>query len=167
MIVPCKAGGARGQHPARVFHTQCDFPGGPLINTPLQRGVGSRSRSVNRFNGLRRAGQTVETVPRHSRPRNTPLKRGVNESHAHALRRPCTTISQNLCKPRGLPRARAECPVWACGNAKPVENRRSVLVAALPRCALSGPVPFGAADKESSAGTQDPLASSVPPCLCG
>jgi hypothetical protein len=51
-----------------------------LINTPLQRGEGCRRESGNRFNGLARPGETVETVSALFGLRGTPLKRSVNET---------------------------------------------------------------------------------------
>lgn len=50
-----------------------------LINTPLQRGGEQQRVFGNRFNGFWRTAETVETVSLPSRPRHTPLKRGVNE----------------------------------------------------------------------------------------
>jgi len=51
-----------------------------LINTPLQRGVWRPKRIRNRFNGFPGMRETVETVSEVLPARNTPLKRGVNES---------------------------------------------------------------------------------------
>jgi hypothetical protein len=51
----------------------------PLINTPLQRGVRTTNERLNRYSGLSRARETVETVALAPTPLITPLKRGVNE----------------------------------------------------------------------------------------
>ncbi len=51
----------------------------PLINTPLLRGVQATRERLNRFSGLSRARETVETVSMVAAPLITPLKRGVNE----------------------------------------------------------------------------------------
>jgi hypothetical protein len=59
----------------------------PLINTPLQRGVGSLMGGANRFNGLPQSAETVKTVSIPALPSITPLKRD-NESHAHVAPTP-------------------------------------------------------------------------------
>ena len=53
---------------------------GLLINTSLQRGVTRDGAVENRFNGLTRMAETVETVLILVRSLFTLLKRGVNES---------------------------------------------------------------------------------------
>jgi hypothetical protein len=54
-----------------------------LIDTPLQRSVGSLMDGANPFNGLTSRAETVKTVSIPALPSITPLKRGANESHAH------------------------------------------------------------------------------------
>ena len=72
--------------PKPATSRRCVAPGpAPLINTPLQRGVTTRQRGLNRFSGFPgrtgfcEASETAEAVPRSSRHGSTPLKRGVNE----------------------------------------------------------------------------------------
>jgi len=66
---------------ARIFPAEAPQPLF-LINTLLQRGVPSPKSIRNRlnFNGFHSARETVETVPEILPARDTPLKRGVNES---------------------------------------------------------------------------------------
>lgn len=74
-----------------------------LINTLLQRGDGGGTDSGNRFNGFRFGVETVETVARHARSRNTPLKQGVNEKTGRKARIKCeiygTTTQPRLHRP--------------------------------------------------------------------
>jgi transposase InsO family protein len=51
-----------------------------LINTLLQRGVRRTNGYENRFNGLSRRTEIVETVSARSGRLNTSLKQGVNET---------------------------------------------------------------------------------------
>ncbi len=64
------------------MRTRCEHapPESSLINTPLQRGGSRRALDWNRFSGLPRAAGTVETLSSCVGARDTPLKRGVNES---------------------------------------------------------------------------------------
>ena len=48
---------------AGIFHMRFGFSEGPLINTPLQRGVGRREQTVNRLNGFAQGGPPVMPSP--------------------------------------------------------------------------------------------------------
>jgi DNA-binding beta-propeller fold protein YncE len=65
-----------------TFERVQKFAGANLINTPLQRGVGTNVSTPNRFSGLGDARETAEAVQIPSGAAITPLKRGVNESWA-------------------------------------------------------------------------------------
>ena len=77
----------------------------------------------------------------HVLPSTTRRYSRVQLCATNRARRLCTAIHPNLPEPRrfsqrdGAPTCSR---LWACGGAKPTASRRSVLVAASPRCGLPG-----------------------------
>jgi hypothetical protein len=70
----------------RHLSVEAAKPVAALINTPLQRVVGSVLIDPNRFNGLKVRAETVNTVQLPSCSAVTPLKRGVREDRALGTR---------------------------------------------------------------------------------